>query len=140
MIKPMCDISAKNVKRLFDGRGTEWTKSTEITERGLAMIEIDMKFPSCCEECFALDFYNGYPHCIISMKSESNDFDICSKRMPSCPMKENEPRVLTLEQEPIKVERHMEETEWNVCGNCGSHVIHKWAYCPYCGKRLKWDD
>lgn len=47
---------------------------------------------------------------------------------------------LLKEQEPIKVERHMEETEWNVCGNCGSHVIHKWAYCPYCGKRLKWDD
>lgn len=55
-------------------------------------------------------------------------------------LKDQEPRVLTLEQEPIKVERHMEETEWNVCGNCGSHVIHKWAYCPYCGKRLKWDD
>lgn len=55
-------------------------------------------------------------------------------------LKEQEPRVLTLEEEPIKVERHMEETEWNVCGNCGSHVIHKWAYCPYCGKRLKWDE
>lgn len=55
-------------------------------------------------------------------------------------LKEQEPRVLTLEQEPIKVERRMEETEWNVCGNCGSHVIHKWAYCPYCGKRLKWDE
>lgn len=48
--------------------------------------------------------------------------------------------ALLAKQEPIKVERRMEETEWNVCGNCGSHVIHKWAYCPYCGKRLKWDD
>lgn len=103
------------------------------------MIEIDMKLPSCCDECFAFDDYGDYPYCRISQDQRGYTFNKLESRMPSCPMKDAEPMVLTLEQEPIKVERHMEETEWNVCGNCGSHVIHKWAYCPYCGKRLKWD-
>ena len=47
---------------------------------------------------------------------------------------------LLKEQEPVKAVRRVEETEWNVCGNCGSHIISKWKWCPYCGKAVKWDD
>ena len=62
------------------------------------MIEIDMKLPSCCDECFALDFSTDYPYCVISKKYEGYNFDTLTKRMPSCPMKDNEPMVLTLEE------------------------------------------
>lgn len=63
------------------------------------MIEIDMKFPSCCKECFALDDFSGiYPYCIISKKYEGYYFNIRTKRMPFCPLKNDEPRVLTLDE------------------------------------------
>ena len=43
------------------------------------------------------------------------------------------------EQEAVGVKRRVEETEWNVCGNCGGHLIHKWQFCPYCGRTAKWE-
>lgn len=43
-------------------------------------------------------------------------------------------------QEPVKVVRRIEETEWNVCSNCGGRIITKWKWCPYCGRKVKWDD
>lgn len=58
------------------------------------MIEIDMKLPSCCEECFAFNDYG----CMISGESCGHSFKSFESRMPSCPMKDNEPRVLTLEE------------------------------------------
>lgn len=48
--------------------------------------------------------------------------------------------ALLKEQEPVKVVRRIEETEWNVCSNCGGHIISKWKWCPYCGRKVKWDD
>lgn len=42
---------------------------------------------------------------------------------------------LLKEQEPVKVIKRVEETEWNVCSNCGGHIISKWNWCPYCGKK-----
>ena len=62
------------------------------------MIEIDMKMPSCCDECFALDFSGDYPCCIISEECQGYNFNVYENRMPSCPLKDNEPRVLTLEE------------------------------------------
>ena len=63
------------------------------------MIEIDMKFPSCCKECFALDDFSGiYPYCIISKRYEGYYFNVRTKRMPFCPLKDNETRVLTLDE------------------------------------------
>ena len=41
---------------------------------------------------------------------------------------------------PITVKRRIEETEWNVCSNCDGHLIHKWNYCPYCGRKVKWNE
>lgn len=58
------------------------------------MIEIDMKLPSCCDECFAFDDYG----CMISGESCEHSFKSFESRMPSCPMKDNEPRVLTLNE------------------------------------------
>lgn len=60
------------------------------------MIEIDIPMPSCCEECFALDFSGDYPCCIISKKWEGYNFDILTKRMPSCPLKEQERTIVDL--------------------------------------------
>lgn len=47
--------------------------------------------------------------------------------------------ALLKEQEPAKVEKRKEEAEWNVCSNCGGHLIHKWSYCPSCGREVSWD-
>ena len=47
--------------------------------------------------------------------------------------------VLLKGQKPVKVVRRIEETEWNVCINCGGHIISKWKWCPYCGRKVKWD-
>lgn len=62
------------------------------------MIEIDIPMPSCCDDCFALDFSGDYPCCIITQNCEGYRFDVYTKRMPSCPLKDQEPRVLTLEE------------------------------------------
>lgn len=62
------------------------------------MIEIDMKMPACCDECFALDFSGDYPCCIISEECQGYNFNVYENRMPSCPLKDNEPRVLTLDE------------------------------------------
>ena len=26
------------------------------------------------------------------------------------------------------------------CGNCHNAIRRPWAYCPFCGKAVKWDD
>ena len=62
------------------------------------MIEIDIPMPSCCDECFALDFSGDYPCCIISEECQGYNFNVYENRMPSCPLKDNEPRVLTHEE------------------------------------------
>lgn len=45
---------------------------------------------------------------------------------------------LLKEQEAVKPVKQIEQTEWTVCGNCGKHIISKWQYCPYCGKKMWW--
>ena len=62
------------------------------------MIEIDMEMPSCCYNCLALEFFGDYPYCVISQKYEGYHFDIYTKRMSFCPLKDKEPRVLTLDE------------------------------------------
>lgn len=62
------------------------------------MIEIDMKLPSCCDECFAIDAHGDYPYCLISRDQQGYTFNTRENRMPSCPLKDNEPRVLTLDE------------------------------------------
>lgn len=51
------------------------------------------------------------------------------------------PNALALLREQDAIEpREQEETRtWIVCGNCSQHLISKWLWCPYCGRRVKWD-
>ena len=46
----------------------------------------------------------------------------------------------TISMRLVNVVRRKEESEWNCCENCGSHVISKWKWCPYCGRGLVWKD
>ena len=64
----------------------------------VGMIQIDIKMPKCCDECFALDDYGDYPFCLISQDQRGYTFNTKEKRMPTCPLKAQEPRVLTLEE------------------------------------------
>ena len=47
---------------------------------------------------------------------------------------------LLKEQEAVEPVKQVEQTEYTVCGNCRNHLISKWIFCPYCGKRVKWVD
>jgi hypothetical protein len=64
----------------------------------VGMIQIDIKMPKCCDECFALDDYGDYPFCLISQDQRGYTFNTKEKRMPTCPLKAQEPRVMTLEE------------------------------------------
>ena len=47
--------------------------------------------------------------------------------------------ALLKEQEAVEPKKQIEETEWIVCGHCNGHIIHKWKFCPSCGRSVKWD-
>lgn len=44
-------------------------------------------------------------------------------------------------QEPVRAED--EHTEMGLrfaeCGNCHNAIRRPWAYCPFCGKAVRWD-
>ena len=58
------------------------------------MIQIDMQMPKCCDECFALDDHYDYPFCQITHEQRGYDFRTREKRMPGCPLKSQEPRLV----------------------------------------------
>lgn len=62
------------------------------------MIQIDIPMPTCCYECFALDDSGDYPFCLISQDVRGYTFNVRRRRMPTCPLKAQEPRVMTLEE------------------------------------------
>lgn len=43
------------------------------------------------------------------------------------------------EQEAVKPREQEETHTWTVCGNCSQHLISKWLWCPYCGRKVKWN-
>ena len=46
------------------------------------------------------------------------------------------------EQEPVKPVcfEHRRTRNKYQCGNCGSSEVFKeWEYCPWCGRKMKWD-
>ena len=47
--------------------------------------------------------------------------------------------ALLKEQEAVEPLKQLEQAEWTVCGNCYEHLIHKWTFCPYCGRAVKWE-
>ena len=54
-------------------------------------------------------------------------------------IRDNIPDALALlrEQEPVKPREQEETRTWTVCGNCSQHLISKWLWCPYCGRKVK---
>ena len=46
--------------------------------------------------------------------------------------------ALVLLDSATKVIVEKEEAEWNNCGYCHNHLIHKWDWCPYCGRGILW--
>lgn len=47
---------------------------------------------------------------------------------------------LLKEQEPVKPDYMPTTLEWS-CGNCGQSFDRcKYKYCPYCGRKVKWDE
>ena len=76
----------------------------------------------------------------------SNDCDIEPKE--DCPYKgmclcamalHLDVLALLKEQEAVKPVKQIEENEWTVCGHCRKHLISKWMFCPYCGRKVKWE-
>lgn len=55
-------------------------------------------------------------------------------------LKEQQEPTVPEQQEPIAPKQQEETHMWTVCGNCSQHLISKWMYCPYCGRKVKWDD
>jgi len=104
------------------------------------MIEIDMKLPSCCDECFAFNDYG----CMISGESCGHSFKSFESRMPSCPMKDAEPRVLTLEEVTTGDECWFEHKS-GVCGyvDCyictGNQSVEVWRTSKRGPDYLSWE-
>lgn len=50
-----------------------------------AILVIDM--PSCCDECFALDYSGDYPVCLVTQEQRGYTFRTGEQRMNKCPLK-----------------------------------------------------
>lgn len=98
------------------------------------MIQIDMPMPKCCDECFALDDYGDYPFCLISKHQYGYKFNTRQNRMPSCPLKVQEP------VEPVFERQFMSCINIYDCGKCGTSLGAKGIakYCMACGQAVKW--
>lgn len=44
------------------------------------------------------------------------------------------------EQDAVEPREQEETHTWTVCGNCSQHLISKWLWCPYCGRKIKWNN
>lgn len=65
-----------------------------------AILVIEM--PSCCEECFALNFQGDYPRCIITDEQRGYTFNTRKFKMPNCPLKPM-PEKYDIEEERKKI-------------------------------------
>lgn len=74
------------------------------------MIQIDMLMPKCCDECFALDDHGDYPFCLISQDQRGYTFNVREKRMPTCPLKVQKSRMMTLEEAQTAL--HNDDVVW----------------------------
>ena len=101
------------------------------------MIQIDIKMPKCCDECFALDDHGDYPFCLISQDQRGYTFNTKEKRMPTCPLKAQEPvKPLKMAIDHVRKEPVVFSYECPVC-MCG--LQRHWVACPICGTKAKWD-
>ena len=119
------------------------------------MIQIDMKIPECCDQCFALDDTGDYPYCMISHDSRGYTFPIFEKRMESCPLKE---QAITHEQaidylistgwlqkhdriisQPVEATPLAKDKHHWYCGRCGCRIRWKIKprFCHKCGAKIR---
>lgn len=54
------------------------------------MIFIDIKMPKCCADCPLYNDNYDYPTCNVTGSSRGYNFKIHEKRMPDCPLYEEE--------------------------------------------------
>lgn len=111
----------------------------------MEMIQIDMPMPKCCDECFALDDHGDYPLCLISQDQRGYKFNTRQNRMPSCPLKPQEPIRPIINKDISSGEC---EDPWGrlfFCGACGKRINEKYnpdeddKYCKHCGRAIKWE-
>ena len=101
------------------------------------MITIDMKMPTSCSECFALNDNGDYPYCLISHESRGYNFDILTRRMGSCPLKDSKAQT----QPKTIMPQYVTETYNHfLCPLCKSYVTQNQSYCSRCGTRFTWYD
>lgn len=102
------------------------------------MITIDMEMPTYCSECFALDDRGDYPSCLITHESRGYNFDIFTKRMDSCPLKDSkaqaQPKTMIRPQYITESYSHFQ------CPTCKSYITYQQNYCSQCGTKFTWYD
>ena len=111
------------------------------------MIQIDMPMPKCCDECFALDDHGDYPFCLISQDQRGYTFNVREKRMPTCPLKAQEPRKPHYTRLEYMVNGMPVVVNHPECPKCVENGLVLWdaeiekgtAYCKRCGQAVKWD-
>ena len=98
------------------------------------MIQIDMELPKCCDECFALDDHGDYPFCLISQDQRGYTFNVHENRMPSCPLKAQEPK-------PPIIKENSYGWKFYYCPSCGKEFYqnNKFNFCEKCGQAVKWE-
>ncbi len=57
------------------------------------MVLLDINMPTCCANCPLFDDRYDYPTCYVTQESRGYNFKIYEKRMPKCPLKEEEEEI-----------------------------------------------
>lgn len=52
------------------------------------MVLLDINMPTCCADCLLFDDNYDYPTCYVTQESRGYNFKIHEKRMPKCPLRE----------------------------------------------------
>ena len=81
------------------------------------MVEINMPFPKCCDDCPMLDIDGDYPECCATKNHDSvgYNFPYRDKRMPFCPLVESNDAVyLVVNQEgkPVNAFKNKRNAEY----------------------------
>ena len=104
------------------------------------MIQIDMEMPEKCSEC---RFQSEYYQC-CAKESEFCGYTVDDGKPDWCPL-------VNCESVSPKIKRYTNIEYW-ACGVCGIFLYagsgtwfsrftkdHRPKYCPYCGRKVRWD-
>lgn len=84
-----------------------------------------------------IDFIDDY-----SFEDSDHVYTNGSKLISSFRVKQAIEHYLLREQEAVKpTKQHIEKPKVDIwyCGECGNWIGKTFAYCPWCGKKVKWD-